>query len=307
MEPIKIGIVGAGVIARSQHIPALRENPAFHLQACASSSGQVEGIDNFPSLEAMLDAHPSLAAIAICTPPQAHYEIARTALRRGKHVFLEKPPCATTAQLDHLALLAKQSSCTLLQSWHSRHAAAVKPVRQLLESRNARAIRIVWKEDVRQWHPGQAWLWQPGGFGVFDPGINALSILTEILHKSVIVDEARLYIPENCETPIAADLLLSTDAGTPISARFDFRHTGPQTWDIDIETDAGALKLAEGGGRLFADGRSVAIENAEGEYVPLYRHFAELVAKGIQRRRCATVPTGCRCLPAGDTCERGSI
>ena len=307
MEPIKIGIVGAGVIARSQHIPALRENSAFRLQACASQKGRVEGIENFPSLEAMLDAHSDLDAIAICTPPQARYEIARTALTRGKHVFLEKPPCATTAQLDHLALLAKQSNCTLLQSWHSRHAAAVKAARQMLENRTARAIRIVWKENVRQWHPGQAWLWQPGGFGVFDPGINALSILTEILPESVFVDEARLYVPENCETPIAADLLLSTDAGTPISARFDFRHTGPQTWDIDIESDAGALKLAEGGSRLFADGRSVAIENAEGEYVSLYRHFAELGGQGHERRRCPSVPTGGGRLHGGDTCARGSI
>lgn len=281
MKPIMIGIVGAGVIARSQHIPALRENPSFQLQACASQGGPVEGIDNFPGLEAMLDAHAELDAVTICTPPQARYEIARTALMRGKHVFLEKPPCATTAQLDHLTFLAGQAKRTLFQSWHSRHAAAVKAARSELEARACRAIRIVWKEDVRQWHPGQAWLWQPGGFGVFDPGINALSILTGILKEAVFVNEARLYMPENCDAPIAADLLLSTDARMPISARFDFRHTGPQTWDIDIETDAGVLKLAEGGGRLYADGRSVATEDAEGEYASLYRHFATLVSQGL--------------------------
>ena len=78
MKPIKIGLVGVGMIARSQHIPALRENPAFKLEACASRNGRVEGIDNFPSLESMLDAHPGLDAITICTPPQAHYDAART-------------------------------------------------------------------------------------------------------------------------------------------------------------------------------------------------------------------------------------
>ncbi len=281
MKPIQIGLVGVGMIARSQHIPALRENPAFRLEACASKNGRVEGIDNFPSLESMLDAHPGLDAITICTPPQAHYDIARAALMRGKHVFLEKPPCATTAQLDHLALLARRSNCSLLQSWHSRYAAAVNVARMRIEGRTVRAIQIVWKEDVRQWHPGQEWIWQSGGFGVFDPGINALSILTEILQDAAFVNEARLYVPENCEAPIAADLLLSTDARTPISAQFDFRHTGLQTWDIDIETDAGILKLAEGGNRLFADGKSVAIEDAEGEYSSLYRHFAGLMANGI--------------------------
>jgi D-galactose 1-dehydrogenase len=281
VKPIKIGLVGVGVIAQSQHIPALRGNPAFRLEACTSRNGRVEGIDNFPSLESMLDARSDLDAITVCTPPQAHYDAARLGLMRGKHVFLEKPPCATVAQLDHLALLARQSNCSLFQSWHSRHAAAVNAARMRLEGRTVRAIQIVWKEDVRQWHPGQEWIWQSGGFGVFDPGINALSILTKILQDAVFVMEARLYVPENCEAPIAADLLLSTDVGTPISARFDFRHTGLQTWDIDIETDNGALKLAEGGSRLFTDGKSVAIEDGEGEYASLYRHFAGLVATGV--------------------------
>ena len=51
--------------------------------------------------------------------------------------------------------------------------------------------RIIWKEDVHHWHPGQRWIWEPGGFGVFDPGINALSVLTEILPTKSCV-EARV-------------------------------------------------------------------------------------------------------------------
>jgi hypothetical protein len=45
-------------------------------------------------------------------------------------------------------------------------------------------VEIVWHEDVRKWHPGQQWIWEPGGFGVFDPGINALSIATRIFPAS---------------------------------------------------------------------------------------------------------------------------
>ena len=42
-------------------------------------------------------------------------------------------------------------------------------------------LLVTWKEDVRHWHPGQQWIWEAGGFGVFDPGINALSIVTKIM------------------------------------------------------------------------------------------------------------------------------
>ena len=94
----------------------------------------------------------------------------------------------------------------LFATWHSRFAHAVAPARAWLDGRTVRSARISWKEDVRHWHPGQAWIWQPAGFGVFDPGINALSILTEILPGAFMVREATLTFPENRDTPIAATL-----------------------------------------------------------------------------------------------------
>lgn len=277
MKKLRVGIVGVGKIARDQHIPALRANPAFEFIACASRHAQVDGVANFPNLEAMLDGAPDLDAVTICTPPQVHYEAARTALRRGKHVFLEKPPCATTAELEQLARQADDVARTLFQSWHSRHAAGVEAARQWLEPRTIRDIRITWKEDVRYWHPGQTWIWEAGGFGVLDPGINALSILTTILARPIFAREATLFFPQNCEAPIAADISLTSSLGTPISAAFDFRHTGIQTWDIDVRTDGGALKLAEGGAVLSVDGERIGLKESDGEYPSLYRHFAELV------------------------------
>ncbi len=281
MYPLKVGIVGIGKIARDQHIPVLRADRAFKLEACASRHAQVEGVANFASIESMLDGCPDLDAVTICTPPQIHYEAARLALQRGKHVLLEKPPCATTAELSQLTLLANSRGCTLFQSWHSRHAAGVARARQWLEGQNIQAVRVIWKEDVRKWHPGQTWLWQAGGFGVFDPGINAISILTEIVPQAIFVGEACLFIPNNCDAPIAADLVMSTEAGAPISATFDFRHTGPQTWDIEVETGNGVLKLADGGSRLFVGGQLVPIEERNNEYASLYRRFAQLVAARI--------------------------
>ena len=58
---------------------------------------------------------------------------------------------------------------------------------------------------MRRWHPGQAWIWEPGGFGVFDPGINALSIATSIF-APFFLTAARLDFPENRDAPIAAAL-----------------------------------------------------------------------------------------------------
>jgi len=161
-------------------------------------------------------------------------------------------------------------------SWHSRHANGVEPARAWLAERRIRAVQVVWKEDVRVWHPGQTWIWQAGGLGVFDPGINALSILTRIIPGHLYLKDAQLSYPANCETPIAATLQFASAAGAPVHAEFNFLHTGTASWDIEVDTDRGQLRLQHGGSEMLVDGREVAVTPGR-EYARLYAHFAELV------------------------------
>ena len=277
MERIRVGIVGVGKIANDQHIRVLRASAAFELEACVSRHAKVDGIANYSNLEAMLDAHPALDAIVICTPPQAHYEAAWLALQRGKHVFLEKPPCETTTQLDELTRQARRANLTLFQTWHAQHAASVEAMQLRLKPRVVQSGRIIWKEDVHQWHPGQSWIWQAGGFGVFDPGINAISILTKVMPEPVFAKSADLFFPTNCESPIAANVTFVTAAGARIDAAFDFRYAGVPTWDIDIDTESTTLHLTDQGSTLIVDGKRVSAGASDVEYPSLYRRFEELI------------------------------
>ena len=277
---MRIGLVGIGKIARDQHLPALASSSTFELVACASRNASVDSIDSFPDLATMLAARPDLDCVSICTPPQTHFDAALLALRAGKHVLLEKPPCATTRQITLLADEAARLGRSLFQSWHSRFAAGVSGARDWLRGREVTGGRIVWKEDVRVSHPGQRWIWEPGGFGVFDPGINALSILTEIVVQDLFVQTAVLEYPSNQQLPIAADLLLQTEAGTRVRAEFDFRQTGEQTWTIELTTTHGILNLSRGGAALAIDGSRVAVDDSTGEYPRLYEHFAALCETG---------------------------
>ena len=276
---IRLGLVGLGKIARDQHLPAIAATSGIDLVAVASHNGKADGLPNYPDLETMLAAGPGLDAVVMCQPPQARYAAARAALCAGKHVFLEKPPGATLSEVEALVALAREQGLTLFASWHSREAAAVPKARDWLADKKIRSATITWKEDVRIWHPGQKWIWQPGGFGVFDPGINALSILTHILPEPVRLTAARLEVPANCAAPIAAQLAMETASGAAIAASFDFRQTGPQSWDIRVDTDAGELLLAHGGNVLTIDGAGFAAP-PEREYPALYRQFVDLVAAG---------------------------
>jgi len=277
-QPIAIGIVSVGKIVRDQHLPAIAKDPSFRLLAAASRNASVDGVASFPSLEAMLAAVPDLQAVSLCMPPSFRYDAARTAIAAGKHVFLEKPPGATVSEVEDLKARAAAKGVSLFAGWHSRYAPAVEATRLLLLQTRVRTAAIIWKEDVRRWHPGQAWIWEPGGFGVFDPGINALSIATSIF-APFFLTAARLDFPENRDAPIAAALDFRMADGTPLTAELDWRQTGPQSWDIVAETDAGPVELANGGAKLTVGGR-VLQDAPEAEYPGLYRRFAEIIRAG---------------------------
>lgn len=279
--PLKLALIGIGKIARDQHIPALAADPRFELVACASRNAHVDGVANFADIETLLAEVNELDAISICTPPQAHFEAALAALRAGKHVMLEKPPAATTRHIALLQAEAARHGCTLFQTWHSRFAAGVDTARDWLRGRTLTGGTITWKEDVHHWHPGQQWVFDAGGLGVFDPGINALSVLTEVLSDEVVVHESVLEFPENQQAPIAARLGLRTERGVMVQADFDFRQKGEQTWDIELVTTTGRLRLSRGGGALEIDGKPMGSDEAlAGEYPRLYARFADLCAAG---------------------------
>ncbi len=276
---VTLGIVGVGKIARDQHLPAIAGHPGFALEAAASRNAQVDGVRNYADIDALLAAEPALDAVSLCAPPQVRYAQARAALLAGKHVMLEKPPGASLGEVEALRALARSQGRTLFATWHSRCASAVEPAREWLAGRTVRAVRVRWKEDVRRWHPGQRWIWEPGGLGVFDPGINALSIVTRILPHEVALRAATLRVPADCATPIAAELDGADAMGAPVHAEFDWRHGPVEQWEIDVDTDDGPLCIAEGGKRLTIGGAPVAL-GPEREYAALYERFHWLIAHG---------------------------
>ncbi len=279
MNPVRLALVGMGKIARDQHVPAIAGNPNFVLAATVSRNEPgVDGVRHAKSLDALLADGPAFDAVVLCTPPQVRYAPAHLALSRGYHVFLEKPPGATLSEVEALRVEADKRRLTLFASWHSRYAPGVEPARAWLADRKITRVSVVWREDVRVWHPGQTWIWEPGGLGVFDPGINALSILTHILPHPFFLTEATLLLPENRPAPIAALMQFRDAMDTPIAMDLDWRQTGPQSWDIAVETEGGNLKLSSGGAVLSLP--TGTQNEKEREYPGLYSRFETLLRSG---------------------------
>lgn len=273
---IRIAIIGYGKIAQDQHVPAIAADPRFELVALVSPRAAPGlPLPCFASASELIAAMAGkLDAVAISTPPKVRHAIAREALAAGLSVLLEKPPTATLGEIEDLERRARAGGVGLYTGWHSQHAAGVAQARAALACAAVAALRIEWFENVRKWHPGQEWIWTPAGLGVFDPGINALSIAAHILPEPLFVRDALLSVPANRQAPIAASL---TFAGAAMTADFDWRYAEGERWTIAVETaDGRRVELRDGGARLLIDGEERPVAE-RGEYPSIYDRFAGIV------------------------------
>jgi D-galactose 1-dehydrogenase len=275
-DKIKVALVGIGKIAIDQHVPSIATSDDWELAGTVSRSGTVDGVPAYTDIETMLAERPEIGVVSLCLPPVPRFAYAAACLRAGRHVMLEKPPGATLAEVYALDAMARNAGLTLFATWHSRMAKGVQAAKAALTGKTIESGHIDWKENVRQWHPNQDWVFDPGGMGVLDPGINALSILTEVLPTPVHLKSAVLHTPANRQTPIRAEMTFSDG----ITASFDWLKEGIQTWEQRfVATDGTTVHLFEGGNRCSVDGIAQTMSEL-GEYPALYARMSHLVRTG---------------------------
>lgn len=111
---LRLGIIGAGRVTVDHHLPALRRLPQLTVLALADidAARLQQAADRFGIRDRYSDpytllADPAVQAVAVCTPPSSHAELALAALEAGKHVFIEKPVALSLRECDELQARAQ--------------------------------------------------------------------------------------------------------------------------------------------------------------------------------------------------------
>jgi len=117
---IKIGVLGTGHLGKI-HIRLLKEIERFKLIGFYDENNEVAesvekefNIKRFDSIESLIDA---VDAVDIVTPTIAHYKCASQAIKKSKHVFIEKPVTKTIEEAKNLMHLSKEAN-VLVQVGH---------------------------------------------------------------------------------------------------------------------------------------------------------------------------------------------
>ncbi|CAM4113266.1 Gfo/Idh/MocA family oxidoreductase [Palleronia rufa] len=277
MSSMPIALAGIGKIARDEHIPALNDSPDWHLAATISRNAEVEGVRAHEDMDAFLADPGDIRTVSLALPPAPRFAYAKKAIAAGLNVMLEKPPATTLGECRILQDMARDAGVTLYASWHSRMGAAVEEAARRLRGAALRRLHVDWREDVRQFHPDQDWVWEAGNLGVFDPGINAFSILVAILDGRVHLTRAEMVVPDGRETPISADLEFGHGDGARVSARLDWGHKGAPVWNMEIETDRESFVLTRSGTGIDDGQGEIDLGGETAEYALVYARLAELV------------------------------
>jgi predicted dehydrogenase len=113
---LRIGIVGAGNIVKTRHLPALKKNPEVDIVAVSNStyeSSEAFCKENCPSATPMANwadllALPDLDIIWIGTPPYMHSAVTISALEAGKHVFCQARMSMDFAEAEEMLAASKR-------------------------------------------------------------------------------------------------------------------------------------------------------------------------------------------------------
>ena len=154
MNPLRVAVIGAGYWGPNL-IRNLNEAPGADPVAVADLSPErLEAVHKrFPAVRITTDhtslfADPAIDAVCIATPVSTHRQLVEQALAAGKHVFVEKPLAATSADAEAMVRAAEQAGRTLMVGHTFVYNPAVVMVRGLIERGELGRINYVDSQRV---------------------------------------------------------------------------------------------------------------------------------------------------------------
>ncbi|MGH3902590.1 MAG: Gfo/Idh/MocA family protein [Pseudonocardiaceae bacterium] len=255
MEPLRIGIVGLGVIAPF-YLAALERVPALHLAAVCDLDEEVLRPFRDPGSGRRVPYYrdhrdllwrAEVDAVVVTVPNHAHAEVCQDVLEAGLPVCVEKPLATELADGELLVRSARVRSLTLFTAFHRRYNAAVVALVRALEGKDVPidTVTIRYLERIEDHVGRDRWYLDParcGGGCVADNGPNAYD-LARLLVGSVHVAEADI-IRDADGVDRQARVLLHADSGVRVRVELDWSYPGERK-DIEVRLADGTVHRAD--------------------------------------------------------------
>lgn len=195
----RLGIIGAGGIAREVHVPVLRTFSDVKIVAVAdadrAAAERLAGVHGIPYV--MTDYRELLArsdvdVVLISTPNHLHAEMAVAALEAGKHVLLEKPMATCAAEAERIAAKARECGRILMVGMNNRFRPDAQQLKRYLEGGafgDVYHVRTGWlrRAGIPSWSRWFTDKARAGGGVLLDIGVHMLDLALWLLGNPRVV------------------------------------------------------------------------------------------------------------------------
>lgn len=264
---IRVAIAGTG-FGQKVHIPGFQAHPQTEVVAVyhrdINKAKAIAESHNIPhAYDSLIDivALPEVQAVSISTPPFLHYEMAKTVLKAGKHLLLEKPTTLNAVEAKELYQLAKEKGVVATVDFEFRFVPGWQFFAELLSEGyvgELRLIKIDWLGSSRA-DTSRPWNWysskDKGGGALGSLGSHAFDYIHWLFgpvrrlsaHLSTAIP-ARVDPVSGESKPVDTDdnciLTIELANGTPCQVSISAVVHAPRTHCIEVYGDRGTLILS---------------------------------------------------------------
>lgn len=249
MRPLRLGLIGLGVISRF-YLSAIQGQPSVRLTSVcdqdeAALSAHRGNVACYRDHRSMLDG-TALDAVIVAVPNDAHFVVCHDALSAGLPVCVEKPLALTVEQGTELVRLAAERELPLFCAFHRRYNDNVTDlVRRLDRSAPVESVRIRYLERIEEHAGTDRWYLDPdrcGGGCVADNGPNAFD-LARLLLGPVTVTAAGI-VRDRAGVDRRATVRLLAASGATATVELDWSYPG-EVKDIEVRLADGTVLDAD--------------------------------------------------------------
>lgn len=248
-KKIKIGLIGAGNIGQTAHIPAYLKQDDVELfavydlkEARSREVAERFGFKHVASSLQELVTMDELDAVSVCTWNNSHAEAVIAAAKAGKHILCEKPMAMTVAETEEMAEAVRQSGVTFMMGFVNRFRAESEIIKELAEQGKFGEIYYARTGMIRRRGTPLGWftdLSKAGGGPVIDIGVHCIDLTWYLMGKPA---------------PISVSATVYNKIG-------DYQTKGVSRWEA-FDTDDLVFQTEDSAAALirFANGASMTVD-----------------------------------------------
>ncbi len=271
MSKFPVGIIGCGNISETYAAAGQRfEN--FEIVACADldvfraeAFAALHGVPRALTTEDLL-SDPEVALVINLTVPAAHAEVAGRALKKGKHVYTEKPLTLRRREARELIGLAREKGVRLGGAPDTFLGGGLQTCRKLIDEgligEPLGGAGFMLSRGPESWHPSPDFFYKKGGGPLFDVGPYYLAAFTTLLGPvKRVTASARSSFPQrtigseplagttiDVEVPTHVAAVLDFAAGPVVTLTTSFDVSGTRLPNIEIYGAEGTLVVPDPNG-----------------------------------------------------------